>query len=199
MTPSELNSYITSWESAYISRVFIALIGIAIITMMIGAIMKKNFSLLAIFLALFTSSVCLFFAIIPQETIRFVISTPYMTRIRIIMGSISFLVLLITLESVRRNNLQERYAILWVATALVIVFCAVFPAAVALLRAITGMSYVAVIVAVAFTFLILVAFHFSISLSRLTRKITQIAQELAILKTHMEDRKRDQESEVNVE
>jgi hypothetical protein len=199
MTPSELNSYITSWESAYISRVFIALIGIAIITMMIGAIMKKNFSLLAIFLAFFASAVCLFFAIIPQETIRFVISTPYMTRIRIIMGSISFLVLLITLESVRRNNLQERYAILWVATALVIVFCAVFPAAVALLRAITGMSYVAVIVAVAFTFLILVAFHFSISLSRLTRKITQIAQELAILKTHMEDRKRDQESEVNVE
>jgi hypothetical protein len=195
MTPSELNSYITSWESAYISRVFIALLGIAIIAIAVAALIKKDFSLLAIFLALFASAFCLFFAVIPQETIRFVITTPYLTRIRIIMGSISFLVLLITLESVRRNNLQERYAILWVATALIIVFCAVFPAAVALLRAITGMSYVAVIVAVAFTFLILVAFHFSISLSRLTQKLTRIAQELAILKTHMEDHKRDQDNE----
>ena len=53
----------------------------------------------------------------------------YLARIRILMGMVSGLVLLVTLESLRRYHLRERYAILWMVTGLLILLTAIFPEA----------------------------------------------------------------------
>ena len=102
----------------------------------------------------------------------------------------SVVVLLITLESIRRTHLQERYALLWVGTGIVILVCVLFPRAVVLLRMLTGMRYTQALTAVTFTFLVLVAFHFSISISSSRSNQARIAQRLAIL----EERLRNLES-----
>ncbi len=185
MTSIELESYVTGWENAYLARFLIAGFGIAIAVAIFKSFFNRGYNLLFVILASLVSAACLIFALLPQQVIGLVISTPYLTRIRIIAGGISLIVLFITLESIRRNSLQERYAILWIATALVIFLCAVLPAMVALFRALTGMNYVGVIVAVAFTFLILVAFHFSISLSETQKKLTKITQKLALLEMRL--------------
>jgi len=111
------------------------------------------------------------------------------------MGGVSLIVLLITLESIRKTHLQERYALLWVTTAVVILMGCFFPDVVALFRAVTGMEYGAAMAAVAFVFLVMVSFHFSISLSSLGSKQSQIAQRVAIL----EERIREMERELPID
>ena len=105
----------------------------------------------------------------------------YLARIRILMGMVSGLVLLVTLESLRRYRMQERYAILWVVTGLWILLIALFPGALEQVRLWFGMQYVTAVVAVVFTFLILVVFHFSIALSKLRDDLAALARRCAIL------------------
>ena len=94
---------------------------------------------------------------------------------------VSGLVLLVTLESLRRYRMQERYAILWVVTGLWILLIALFPGALEQVRLWFGMQYVTAVVAVVFTFLILVVFHFSIALSKLRDDLAALARRCAIL------------------
>jgi len=182
---------LTGWQQAVGQRVAVGLVGAAILLLTVRALLKKDCSLLAALIWLSAGSVLLVFSFIPQQFIRFVISKEYIVRIRFIMGGVSILVLLITLESIRRTHLQERYALLWVATALVIFFCVLFPHAVDLFRAATGMTYVTAIVAVTFTFIVLVAFHFSISMSITLCKQSKIAQRVAILEARLSEVERN--------
>lgn len=110
----------------------------------------------------------------------------YLTRIRLLMGGLSFLVLLVSFEAVRRSHLQERYAILWVFTGLMLMLCAIFVRVLDFFCALLGMQYVTFVVAVIFTFLLLVAFHFSIALSRLSDDRARIAQRCAHLEARVE-------------
>ncbi|MDB4285589.1 DUF2304 domain-containing protein [bacterium] len=137
------------------------------------------------FLGLALSALCLVFALWPQGVIDFIISTPYETRVRVNMGGVSILVLLITFEAIRSSRLQERYALLWIATALVVFTSALFPQTVSLFRALTGMEYATALVAMAFAFLILVAFHFSVSISSSRSKAARVAQKVALLEERL--------------
>lgn len=109
---------------------------------------------------------------------------------RIFMGGVSILYCYITMEAVRRNALKERYAILWILTGLVLFAFAVNPEFIAWLVAITGMHYTSAIVVVVFSFLILIAFHVSLTLSRNEDDRRRLAQQIALL----EERIRELES-----
>lgn len=175
------------WDTALGPRIAIAAIGLLVVLFVIRSLIRRDTSLLVGTLWALAGAVLLVFAAFPQDVIGVIIDTPYLVRARLLMGGISVLVLLITFESIRRTHLQERYALLWVWTALVILLCTVFPDTVAVFRAITGMDYAAAIVAVAFTFLVLVAFHFSISLSASQSKQTKLAQRVAILEARVRE------------
>jgi len=177
--------YAVGWEHAVFQRVCIALIGLVIMFFAGRGAWKKDCSLISGILWLFAGFIFVVFAGIPQKVIELVIATEYQVRIRIIMGFISLLVLYITFESIRRTHLQEKYALLWMVTGLVILISVLFPDAVALFRAITGMEYTTAIAAVSFTFLVMVAFHFSISLSAIQSKQSKVAQRVAILEARL--------------
>lgn len=110
----------------------------------------------------------------------------FLARIRLLMGGLSFVVLLVTFEAVRRTHLQERYAILWVFTGVMLMLCAMFTGVLDFFCALLGMQYVTFVVTVIFSFLLLVAFHFSIALSRLTEDRSRIAQRCAQLEARLE-------------
>lgn len=179
--------YATGWDSATLPRVAIAAVGFMIAAMVIRSFLRRPSSMLATVIWSLASIALLLFAAIPQEVVAFVISTDYMTRVRVIAAGLSALVLLITLESIRRSHLQERYALLWLATAFAVLFCALLPHAMDLLRALMGMTYGSAIMAIMFTFLILVTFHFSTSLSSTLSKQARIAQRLAILEAKLRE------------
>ena len=187
MGAMDINAYLTGWQTAIVPRILIGLLGLLIVLMLARTIRSKRISLVPAILWSLAAAVLIIFSLFPQQLIRTVISTEYVMRMRIMMGFVSLLVLLITLESTRQARLQERYALLWVATALVILICAFFPSVVNLLRLLMGMNYTAAVVSVAFTFLTLVLFHFSISMSISQAKQARIAQKLALLETRVRE------------
>ena len=182
--------FITGWDSAVGLRSAFALFGTLIIILTIRIIWKRDCTFLAGALWLLIGAICVIFSMTPQRIVDFVVSTDYLTRVRTIIGGISVLVLLTTLESIRRTKLQERYALLWLATGAMVFLCALFPQAVNLFRAVTGMQYVTAVVAVAFTFLVLVAFNFSIAMSAMESDRDKIAQKVAVLEARLNELER---------
>ena len=69
----------------------------------------------------------LIFAAVEPKVLQFLLATSFLTRIRFLMVVLSFLVVIVTLEAIRRSHLQERYAILWITTGLIILLAAFFP------------------------------------------------------------------------
>ena len=110
---------------------------------------------------------------------------PFLERIRLLMAAVSLMVLLVTVESIRRYRLRERYAIIWVLTGAVIMLCAFFPNLLRIFSLWFGMQYVTSVVAIVFTFLILVAFHFSTALSLARDNFARLAQQTAILEARL--------------
>ena len=113
-----------------------------------------------------------------------------MLRIRALMAAVSIGVFLITLLAIRGYKLREKYAVLWLATAAMITLTALFPQLVDGARHWFGMQYVTSVVAVVFTFLVLVSFHFSIALSALNDKAAATASRCAILEARLRDLER---------
>lgn len=177
--------YTTGWDEAVGVRLAAACFGIVVLSLVVKTLWKRDFNALVTGLWLAAGGFSLVFSLWPQVVIDSIIQTPYEIRVRIITGGISILVLLVTLEAIRSNRLQERYALLWLATALVMLLSVMFPRAVMLFRAVTGMKYETALLAVAFTFLVLVAFHFSISISFARTKQARIAQQVAILEERL--------------
>ena len=177
------------WAEAWVPRSICGVVGAGAAYIAVSGLVKRKLHLLTVMLWILCAVITFCFAFIPGETIRSVIALEYYVRVRIIIASVSILILLVTLESIRHTRLQERYAILWIITAFVLLVCAMAPRLVDLLRAATGMGYAAAIVAVAFTFLLFVAFDFSISLSRMQEKNAQVAQRIALLQQEIEQLK----------
>jgi hypothetical protein len=176
--------YLTGWNEAIFARSLAGILALAF-TLPAMQFLRGRRSLIAGFLWTLGALACLVFAIAPQATVTMVIDTEYLTRVRIIAGVISLVVLLITIETVRKDHLREQYALLWVSTSLVILTSALFPQVINLLRAAAGMSYPTAIVAVTFTFLLLVCFHFSLSFSTSNSIQARMAQRIALLETRL--------------
>ena len=168
-----------SYEAAF-SRIGAALIGFLIVVLVAQAIRGRRIHAITAFLWLMPAALLIASAACPAVSV-WIGETSFMVRIRIVMGLLSFVVLLITVEAIRRTRMQERYALLWVATGFIILLTAIYPSAVDSVRRFMGMQYVTCVVAVVFTFLILVAFHFSIAMSAFQEKQAGLAQRHAIL------------------
>ena len=108
-----------------------------------------------------------------------------MTPVRVsIVGAIaSVLLILVVLELVRGRRLKERYALLWLATGVVLLVLSVWRDG---LNTIAGWAGVtsyppAVLFAVATLFILLVLLHYSTVISKLTDENVDLAQRMALL------------------
>lgn len=169
------------WEDAWIRRCVLGLLGALVLVQTGRAVFARQARVLSLLFWAGLGMALLAIALFPTPVLRSIMSVEYVSRVRFIMGAVSLLVLIITVEAVRRGHLQERYALLWIFTALVMLLLVLFPNSMALFRAVTGMEYATAMAAVAFIFLILVAFHFSMALSSLQSKLARLSQQVAML------------------
>jgi len=103
----------------------------------------------------------------------------------------SLLLLLAVLELVRRRRLREKYALLWIVTAIVLLALSVWRGAVSTIAQALGVSYgPAVIFAVGSVFILVVLLHYSTVISTLTDRTVLLAQRLAILEQRVEELER---------
>jgi len=101
-------------------------------------------------------------------------------RVRFIVALLSFIVLTVTLESIRVAKMQERYAFLWLVTGTVLLLGALYPELSRIVAAVTGVNYTASVLIVVFAFILLLLFHLSVALSVMQYKLGQVARELAL-------------------
>jgi hypothetical protein len=98
--------------------------------------------------------------------------------------------LLAVLEMVRRRRLMERYALLWLLSAVVLLALAIWSGALAQVSHAIGVIYPPnALFFIAFGFVLLLLLHFSYVVSRLTEQSKVLAQHQALL----EERLRRQE------
>ena len=111
-------------------------------------------------------------------------------RLQLVSVTASALLLGVVFELVRRKQLQERYALLWLFSAFVLLVLAAWRDLLAGVADAIGIFYApSALFAVAFAFVLVLLLHFSLAVSRLTDQAKVLAQRVALL----EDRQRQQE------
>jgi hypothetical protein len=99
----------------------------------------------------------------------------------------SAFILLVVIELIRRNHLKERYSLIWLVTAVVLIVFSVWRRLLDVVARFFGIYYPpSFLFLIAILFLIVLLLHFSTILSSLSEQNRRLAQELAILKTKIE-------------
>lgn len=112
--------------------------------------------------------------------------TPF--RVSLAAAIAAGILLLVIFELIRSRRLQERYALLWLLTGVVIFILAVWRGLLGTVSDLVGIAYPpsALFVLAAF-FILLVLLHYSTVISRLSEQNTTLAQRLALLERKLEE------------
>jgi hypothetical protein len=103
-------------------------------------------------------------------------------RIQLVAVAASGLLLLAVLELVRQRRLLERYAVLWLFSALVLLGLAVWSGLLEEIAHAIGVIYPPnALFLIAFGFVLVLLLHFSIAVSRLSDQTKVLAQRLAMI------------------
>lgn len=109
-------------------------------------------------------------------------------RIQIVAVLAAFALAILILELVRRRRLNERYALLWLFSALIILILAVWEGLLARIASLLGIAYPPnALFLIAVGFILLLLLSMSTSLSRLQGQTRVLAQRLAILEARFRD------------
>jgi hypothetical protein len=102
-----------------------------------------------------------------------------------VLTAITGLVLLVIIfELVRRRQLREKYAMLWLAVGVVVVPLGLFPRLLDRISGALGVaSGVSLVLFLGVTVLLLICIHLSWEVSRLEEETRSLAEELALLRT----------------
>lgn len=109
----------------------------------------------------------------------------------------SFLALVFVLELVRQRRLREEYSLLWLATCAVLLILSLSRPLLDILAGAIGIFYPpSALFAVALLFVLAILMHFSIVITRLTQENKEIAQQIALMRYELAQRRSaDEEAE----
>jgi hypothetical protein len=112
--------------------------------------------------------------------------TPF--RVSVVASLAALVLLVIILELIRSRRLQERYAVLWLITAVTMLVLAIWRDGLARIADLAGIAYPpsALFVLVSL-FILAVLLHYSTVISRLSDQNKILAQRLALLERDLED------------
>jgi hypothetical protein len=104
------------------------------------------------------------------------------TRLQLFAIAATGILLLLVLELVRRKRLLERYALVWLGSAVVLLGLSIWRGLLKDLADVVGIVYPPnALFVIAFGFVLLLLLHFSLAVSRLTDQTKILAQRLALL------------------
>jgi hypothetical protein len=110
--------------------------------------------------------------------------TPF--RVSITAAIAAVILLLVIFELIRSRRLQERYALLWLLTGLVIFVLAVWRGLLSQFADLVGIAYPpSALFVLASFFVLVVLLHYSTVISKLSEQNTVLAQRVAILENRL--------------
>jgi hypothetical protein len=112
--------------------------------------------------------------------------TPF--RVSLAAAVAAVILLLVIFELIRSRRLQERYALLWLLTGMVILVFALWRGALATVSGAVGIRYPpSALFVLAGLFILLVLLHYSTVISELAQKNLALAQRLALLENRLRE------------
>ena len=103
-------------------------------------------------------------------------------RVSLVAAGISFALLFVVLELIRTRRLRERYALLWLLTAGVLIVLSLWRSGLDTIAGLVGIHYApSALFAVAAVFIVVVLLHYSTVISRLSDENAILAQRVALL------------------
>jgi hypothetical protein len=112
--------------------------------------------------------------------------TPF--RVSIAAAIAAVILLAVIFELIRSRRLQERYALLWLLTGIVIFVLAVWRSLLGSAADLVGIAYPpSALFVLAALFILLVLLHYSTVISRLSEQNLALAQRLALLENRLRD------------
>jgi len=107
-------------------------------------------------------------------------------RISLVAAVAALLLLFVVFELIRSRRLQERYALLWLVTGVVILVLALWRGALGLLADAVGIAYPpSALFVLAALFILLLLLHYSTVISKLSDQNRILAQRLALLENQI--------------
>ena len=108
------------------------------------------------------------------------------TRLQIVAITAAAALLVVLLELVRRRRLLERYALLWLFSAVVLLGLSVWGGLLEFVADLLGVAYPPnALFLIAFGFVMVLLLHFSLAVSRLSDQTKVLAQRLALLEERL--------------
>jgi len=113
-----------------------------------------------------------------------------MDKILLIATLVDILIFVSVIELIRRNRLKEKYSLLWLFSALAMLWFSASRKTLHYVSALIGIQYPpSFIFLLAFFFLIVINIHFSTVISKLSDRSKALSQEIAILREMIERNK----------
>jgi hypothetical protein len=104
-------------------------------------------------------------------------------------AAVGVVILLFILELLRRRQIREKYAALWIVVLLAVVPLALFPrVSDPIAHALGVASGVSLALFGGFVFLLLVCIHLSWEMSRLEEETRTLAEEIALIRTRLDEK-----------
>jgi hypothetical protein len=109
-------------------------------------------------------------------------------RVSLVAAGAALLLLGVIFELIRSRRLQERYALLWLLTGIVILVLALWRGALSTLADTVGIHYPpSALFVIGSAFILVVLLHYSTVISELSERNTTLAQRLALLEKRLEE------------
>ena len=107
-------------------------------------------------------------------------------RIQIVAIVAATALIIVLLDLVRRRRLLERYALLWLFSAAILLALAIWRGLLEDVASLVGVAYPPnALFLIAFGFVLVLLLHFSLAVSRLSDQTKVLAQRLALLDEHV--------------
>jgi hypothetical protein len=110
------------------------------------------------------------------------------SRVQIVAIIATAAMFLVVFELVRRRRLMERYALLWLFSASVLLILSIFRSLLQAIADAVGVAYApSALFVIAFGFVLLLLLHFSLVISRLADQSKVLAQRLGIVQNELDE------------
>jgi hypothetical protein len=161
-----ISSFIDRWLGTALPQLFLLFLGILLVILVVAALWDRRINkiggIFGVLIGLFMASLSL-----EGSLARFVGGLDPAFRIRLLAVLFSLALLLLTVFSWGKTGLQKRYGLTWTAVSLLVLFTALFPGPLRSFPSLLGVHYGIAVAGLFIVFLLLLVFHFSVTLSEL--------------------------------
>ncbi|MCI5126253.1 MAG: DUF2304 family protein [Candidatus Electrothrix sp. AR5] len=161
-----ISNFIHQWLGTALPQLFLLFLGILLVILVVTALWDRRINRLGgifgVLTGLFMASIAL------EESIaRFIGGLDPGFRIRLIAVLFSLSLLVLTGTAWAKTGLQKRYGLTWGAAGLIVLLTALFPGLLQSFPSLLGLHYGVAVAGLFIVFLLLLVFHFSITISEL--------------------------------